>query len=285
MRAEGRRAAAPPTRRPEQRPVLDDKQRLVGRARQSRRLHAKPCGAHSKCPQPDKCRADSSARLAGPANADHPAGSPGIPTATLVVTPASGPVTVLAAPGGAQIATLPTATFGAPTWVPVLASQTGWYQVQLPGPPNGLSGWIPEGAVNAAMTPWLIVVSLSAGQLTIYDAGRPVLVTPAAYGAPSTPTPPGRTYLAGDVAPVGIDADLAPVLRPVGWHTDVPSALAEFPGGTIAIHGWNGEETDPALWAADGHGRAVSHGCIRLPASAAQAVALVPNGSPAWIEA
>lgn len=81
--------------------------------------------------------------------------------------------------------------------------------------------------------------------------------------------------MAGDIAPVGIDAGLAPVIRPLALHTSIPAVMAEFPGGVIAIHGWHGENVDSAVF-----GQAISHGCIRVPAAGLAVVGQIPTGSP-----
>ena len=199
----------------------------------------------------------------------------GIPVSTTVVSPLSGPVTLHSAPGGPVSGSLAATTYGGPTWVPVIATSGGWDQVQLPTAPNGSTAWLEAGAVRAASTPWAVVVSLGARTIAVYSGGRQVGSWAAAVGAPSTPTPVGRTFLAGDIAPVGIDAGLAPVIRPLGWHTDIPAVMDEFPGGVIAIHGWRGENADAAIF-----GRAISHGCIRVPASGLAAIGGIPTGSP-----
>lgn len=159
--------------------------------------------------------------------------------------------------------------------MPVLAQAGTWDQVELPGPPNGSTAWLEASAVRAASTPWAVAVSLSSRSLTVYDSGRSVGSWAVAVGAPGTPTPVGKTFLAGDIAPVGSDAGLAPVIRPLGLHTDIPAVMDEFSGGVIAIHGWRSENTDAAVF-----GRAISHGCIRVPAAGLAVIGQIPTGSP-----
>jgi len=218
------------------------------------------------------------APVTGPVTSQ-PVTATGIPVSTTVVSPLSGPVTLHTSPGGPVSGSLSATTYGGPTWVPVLATSGGWDQVELPGPPNGSTAWLEAGAVRAASTPWAVVVSLSGRSLTVYSGGRSVGSWAVAVGAPSTPTPVGRTFISGDIAPVGIDAGLAPVIRPLGWHTDIPVVMDEFPGGVIAIHGWRSENTDPAIF-----GRAISHGCIRVPASGLAVIGGIPTGSPVIVQ-
>lgn len=127
------------------------------------------------------------------------------------------------------------------------------YRVQLPIRPNGATGWVRAVDVRLRTVHTRIAVDLSQRRITLFRDGRPVLVTSAVIGAPSTPTPTGRYYVnqrllaanpLGDYGPgaVGISA-FSPVL--VNWPQ----------GGPIAIHGTDA----PGMI-----GFAVSHGCLRV---------------------
>lgn len=145
--------------------------------------------------------------------------------------------------------------------------------------PDGSTGWLEAGAVRSARTPWAVAVSLSSRSLTVYRSGQALGTWPVGVGAVGTPTPVDRTFISGDIAPVGIDSGLAPVIRPLGLHTSIPAVADEFPGGVIAIHGWRSENTDAAIF-----GRAISHGCIRVPASGLAVIGQIPTGSPVVVE-
>ena len=214
-----------------------------------------------------------------------------VPPTTLVVTPrAATAIPVYDEIYGPQVNSLSSTTDGGPTWVPVLQQRHGWDQIQLPGPPNDLVGWVPSSSVSVASDSYAVQVSLSARVARVYQDGHLIDQFPAAVGKPSTPTPAGRTFIAGDVMATGVNAIEAPLLRPLGWHTTSALAAAEFPAlhtggqaGVIAIHGWEGEDVNPALWS-DGHGMAVSHGCIRLPAAAMTGIfSQLPTGTPVII--
>jgi lipoprotein-anchoring transpeptidase ErfK/SrfK len=161
--------------------------------------------------------------------------------------------------------------------------------VQLPGPPNGLSGWVSTSAGTVAPDPWSIVVSLGARTVAVYSSGRVVATAPAAVGAPSTPTPSGWTFIDGDIQTVGVDSAEAPVLRTLALHQLGRAAAidqAEISATQIAVHGWGsgtvtGPHANPTLWSPDGHGHAVSHGCIRIPVGAGVLglIAKIPNGT------
>jgi L,D-transpeptidase catalytic domain len=182
-------------------------------------------------------------------------------------------VVVWARPGGPPVATLPARQLGGPTWVPVVQSRPGWDRVLLPARPNRATGWVYLGGgdLQVATDAYRISVSLADYRLTLTDAGRILGSWTVAVGAASTPTPAGRTFLLASAAPV--HPTFSPLILPLGVHS---GALASFDGGpgTVALHGW----PDPAVF-----GHPVSHGCVRVPAPALQALARVPIGTPVMI--
>jgi lipoprotein-anchoring transpeptidase ErfK/SrfK len=147
-----------------------------------------------------------------------------------------------------------------------------WYHVQLPLRPNGITGWVRASAVTTRRVHARIVVDLSDRSVSLYRDGRPVFITTAAIGSPSTPTPLGRYYVnqklvadpLGPFGPaaLGISA-FSPVLR--DWAQ----------GGPIAIHGTN----EAYLL-----GSAVSHGCVRVRnEDVLRLWKLAPTGTPVLI--
>lgn len=149
------------------------------------------------------------------------------------------------------------------------------YKVQLPIRPNGATGWVSAEDVRVRKVNIRIAIDLSQRRITLFRDGRVMLVTTAAIGAPSTPTPTGRFYVnqrllaadpIGEYGPgaIGISA-FSPVLR--NWPQ----------GGPIAIHGTDA----PAMI-----GSASSHGCLRVHNSdASRLLRLVVEGTPVEIEA
>jgi lipoprotein-anchoring transpeptidase ErfK/SrfK len=118
-----------------------------------------------------------------------------------------------------------------------------------------------------------IVVDLSERRVTVYRGPHAVVVTKAAIGSPSTPTPTGRFYVnqklvAPDpLGPYGPAALGISAFSPVLQHW--------MQGGPIAIHGTN----EPNLL-----GAAVSHGCVRVPNDVVERLwKLVPTGTPVLI--
>jgi len=211
---------------------------------------------------------------------------PGAPSEVMTL---AGSTPYSSTPGGPEVGTVPAATYGVATALPVLAVQGSESQVQLPGPPNGLTGWVATNSGATVPDPWSVVVSLPARTITIYSSGRVVATAPAAVGAPSTPTPAGWTFVDGDIQTVGVDSAEAPVLRTLALHQVGRAAAidqAEISATQIAIHGWDsgtvtGPRANPVLWSPDGHGHAISHGCIRVPVGAGVLglIAKIPNGT------
>jgi lipoprotein-anchoring transpeptidase ErfK/SrfK len=168
---------------------------------------------------------------------------------------------------------------GERTVLPVLGHKTSadglrWLQVELPGRPNGRTGWIRKHATVAATTRWHIVVDTSRRRVIVYKHARPVRVFRAIVGKPSTPTPIGRFFVEESIR-----------LRPGAVGTPYALALSarsnvlqEFDGGPgqIAMHGL--ANVGGIL------GSAVSHGCIRLNGSAMSWLAVrIGPGTPVTI--
>jgi lipoprotein-anchoring transpeptidase ErfK/SrfK len=88
-----------------------------------------------------------------------------------------------------------------------------------------------------------------------------------AIGAPDTPTPTGRTFLLASLAPP--EVTYSPLILPLGAHSDVLQTYEGGPG-TIGLHGW----PDSSVF-----GKALSHGCIRLPKQALTTLSHLPLGT------
>ncbi len=148
---------------------------------------------------------------------------------------------------------------GERTTLPVIArfiapGGARWLEVMLPGRPDGSTGWITQQGTRPLVTPWRIVVNLTARQVKVYRDGRPVKTFRAVVGKLSTPTPSGQFFVE--------EAVQMPAGDPGGPYALALSArsnvLQEFEGGPgqIAIHGR--DNLGGTL------GTAASHGCIRL---------------------
>ena len=130
------------------------------------------------------------------------------------------------------------------------SGSAAWYRINLPGRPNGRSGWV--AAPSLSLTPMRreIVVRRGARILELRDRGRLVLRTRVAVGAPKMETPLGTFYVTGSFVPTD------PFLGVYAFSTSGYAPLSDWPGGgVVGIHG----TSMPWLL-----GRAVSHGCIRV---------------------
>ncbi|CNE45576.1 Putative L%2CD-transpeptidase YkuD [Mycobacterium tuberculosis] len=190
----------------------------------------------------------------------------------LVVHPTK-PAPVLDRPGGRRVATLPTTELGGPTWVPVVESSGEWRRVLLPSRPNQASGWVSGDGLRTAHTPYTVQVELGKRRLTLLKSGRPAGRWTVAVGGAKTPTPRGRTFVMASILPP--DTKQSPVVLPLGAHSATLDTFGGGPG-TVALHGW----PDAAVF-----GKAVTHGCVRVPADALKALSRVPLGSLVFISA
>jgi lipoprotein-anchoring transpeptidase ErfK/SrfK len=189
-------------------------------------------------------------------------------TSGLVVHPRVQQI-VYSGPGERAVAVLPPAELGAPTWVPVVQSSPGWERVLLPSRPNRATGWIYTGGsqLDTRRSAYLVRINVGARQLSVLDGDRLLGTWTAAVGAPATPTPTGRTFLLALLAPP--HPTYSPLILPLGFHSNTLDTFGGGPG-TVGVHGW----PNPSVF-----GRAVSHGCVRVPAAALRVLSLVPLGS------
>jgi len=144
---------------------------------------------------------------------------------------------------------------GSRTVLPVLGRAAGgWLRVELPGRPNGQTGWIRTRATAVAATRWHVVVEIARRRVLVYHAGRVAKIFPAVVGKPSTPTPAGSFFVEEAVRLSPEDAG-APYALALSARSNV---LQEFDGGPgqIALHGR--ANVRGTL------GTAASHGCVRL---------------------
>lgn len=163
-----------------------------------------------------------------------------------------------------------------PTVFAVLAARRNarcepvWYRVRLPIRPNGATGWVRARSVAVAAVDTEIVIHRGARRLELLRAGRVVLRSRISTGAPDMPTPLGRFYVKERLIPADPNGPWGPAALGTSAYSDVLKSWVE--GGPIGIHGTD----DPSAI-----GRAISHGCIRLPNDAMRRLyALTPAGTP-----
>ncbi|MFE0153627.1 L,D-transpeptidase [Nonomuraea sp. NPDC059007] len=167
-------------------------------------------------------------------------------------------------PAGRAVAMLPARQLGNPTWVPVVERVPGWARVLLPARPNGSTGWVVTGpGARLARSAYLVRVDIAERRLTLLRYGHRIGGWPVAVGARQTPTPVGRTFVLGSLLAGGS------LVLPTGAHSETLDSYGGGPG-TVALHGW----PDPSVY-----GKAISHGCVRVPEAALRALAKVPLGT------
>jgi lipoprotein-anchoring transpeptidase ErfK/SrfK len=163
---------------------------------------------------------------------------------------------------------------GVPLVFLVRARREGWEQVYLPKRPNGSTGWIRDSALDLALDPYRVVVSLSSHTVQVWKGDRLVHEEPAGVGRSVMPTPTGTYYLVELLK----QRDPNGIYGPYAFGTSAFSnVLYSFGGGPgqIGLHGTN----EPDLLGTD-----VSHGCIRISnAGIAQLARLLPLGTPVRI--
>ena len=151
--------------------------------------------------------------------------------------------------------------------------RASWYLVQLPLRPNGVTGYVRARGVLLVSVPTRIDVDISARELRFFNGGRLLLRTPAAIGAPATPTPIGRFYVNQRLVSDTPDGPFGPGALGVSAFSPVLTDWEQ--GGPIAIHGTD----DPASI-----GHPVSHGCVRVPnATLRRLFRATPAGTPVVI--
>ena len=137
------------------------------------------------------------------------------------------------------------------------AKKTGkpsWYRINVPGRPNGRSGWVRAAALELHPVRKRLIVYRDARRFEFWDGNKLVRAGKVAVGKPGAETPLGLFYVTWKFDP-SIDPDWA-ILGAYAFETSAYSKLTDWPGGGIVgMHGtpW------PSLL-----GQAVSHGCVRV---------------------
>ena len=133
------------------------------------------------------------------------------------------------------------------------ASGRTWVRVEVPGRPNGRSGWVPRGALGKLneVDGYLLIDKRSL-RATLFRDGRAIFDAPVGVGKASTVTPSGSFYVLEKLVTAN-----TPVYGPLALGTSAYApTLREWPGGgVVGIHGTNEPQLIP--------GRP-SHGCVRM---------------------
>jgi hypothetical protein len=144
-----------------------------------------------------------------------------------------------------------------------------WYELSVPGRPNGRRGWVRSDLVDVRPVRNRITVDRGARTIEVRRVadGRLLLRSVVAVGKRGAETPLGRNFF--------VQSRYVPVDAFFGTYaleTSAYSRLTEWPGGgVVGIHG----TSLPQLL-----GQAVSHGCIRVRNTVATRLkALAPPGT------
>lgn len=210
-------------------------------------------------------------------DAPDPGAKPAVTGGASTNVQAKGDLKVYASPDAkAKVATTLKAKtgLGSKTTLLVLDQRDGWFHVSLPTRPNGSTGWVKAADVNVRHNDVSVQVDLGARKLTVFRGDSAAVESPIAVGEADTPTPSGSFYVTDFLQTPDAKGAYGPFAFGLSGHSPT---LTEFAGGDgqIGIHGTN----DPSSI-----GKAVSHGCVRLPNDVVAVLAnLVPLGTPVTI--
>ena len=155
-----------------------------------------------------------------------------------------------------------------------LRSGATWLRIELPGRPNGRTGWVPASALGPLnLVRDHLVIDRRRLRATLFREGRVIFEAPVGVGKPGTITPAGRFYVTEKLRTVG---NVAYGPYALGTSAYAPT-LSEWPGGgVVGIHGTDEPQLIP--------GRP-SHGCVRLRnADITRLWHLIAVGTPISIE-
>ena len=206
---------------------------------------------------------------------------PFAPTTGDLATPRGVGAPIFPEPGADPIGYLPAAHLYGGSTVPVVERQGPWVKVLLAGrqglPPAGSSAqtaaWLREADVDLRPGAAYVEVHLSARTIDIVTAdGSERVVGDFAWGKPSTPTPPGRSFI--------LMTKVEPVFEYTEGHPIVYLAvqsptLAGFDGGSVAVTSFHYYRTRSGP---------NSFGCIYLDAASITRLAQLPAGTPVLIQ-
>lgn len=151
-----------------------------------------------------------------------------------------------------------------------LRSGEMWLQVEVPGRPNGRTGWVPRRALGSLhLIDGYLHIDEQRLTATLYRGGKAIFSAPVGVGKSSTVTPTGHFYVMEKLRTLN-----APAYGPYALGTSAYApTLSEWPGGGIVgIHGTNEPQLIP--------GRP-SHGCIRMRnADVARLWKIIEVGTP-----
>ncbi len=167
--------------------------------------------------------------------------------------------------------------YGVPTvaWVRRVSPDGRYGLVDVPYVAARVSGWIALRGLDRSRTQVSVVADLSARRITVRRGSDVVFRTPAAVGAPASPTPVGRYFVTDRV---GFPGGGSLGTFAFGISGIQPRLPAGWSGGDqLAIHGTDSPSSI---------GEAVSAGCLRVSERAlARLRPLLRLGTPVIVRA
>lgn len=225
--------------------------------------------------------AAASARTATPASSKATAAKAPVVTGLVARVKRTTKARVKSSARGKVVTTLHRTTRGVATWVPVTAIRTGWVQVAVPGGrgKGDRAAWVRAADLTVASTGHAaVIVDTRRRMVAVHVDGKRdrswrVLAVGPLAGKWRTPT--GVHHIQRVVKPGGSTGRLYGLVVETSARSADPG-LARGGGSLgdrIAFHGWRRPLSKGAT----------SHGCIRLPIEALEAVAQLPLGTPVEI--
>jgi lipoprotein-anchoring transpeptidase ErfK/SrfK len=181
-------------------------------------------------------------------------------------------------PGGKKVMSVPEKWHDERLVMPVRKVENGYYDIRLPGRPNGSTTWVKESQVTTGATPYQIIVDLKTTHLRLVYKGKTVMNAPIGVGTPTDPTPTGRFFVAFYAAPPKPNPGYGPFIMVTSAHSNAITDWSDSGDAMVAIHGPLGETAEIG-----NHGARISHGCIRVPVKYQVKLAVVPVGTPVLI--
>jgi hypothetical protein len=191
---------------------------------------------------------------------------------TLLATPKRG-IFGYSSPGGRKFRAISAKWHGEPLTMPVIALRDGFYEVRLPGRPNGSTAWVNETQVTNGVTPYNIVINLRSTHLRLQYKGKTVLYAPVGVGTAHDPTPSGHFFVAFYAEPP--NPGYGPFVMVTSAHSNTITDWEDSGDAMVAIHGPLGAGRTIGR-----NGARVSHGCVRMHLKDQVKLRDVPVGTP-----
>lgn len=185
-------------------------------------------------------------------------------------------ITGYAEPGRGKTRVVHADWLGNPITTPIVGLAPGYYQIRLPGRPNGTTTWVSRNQVLTSVTPYRIVVNVTHTWLKLFKSNVLVMKAPAGVGTSQYPTPIGRFFVAFYALPPS--PGYGPFIMVTSAHSNTITDWEDSGDAMVAIHGPLGSQAQ-----IEPHGAHVSHGCIRLLLKDQKKLSHVPDGSPVYV--